>query len=612
MAASGIPIGSSLRYTSPIPVLTNAAFANSAGRLAPGQLRHTAWDYHEQDTATYWRVKPLAQCFLADGTTPATQAGTWGTLGAHWTPQGTGTGAGGPAIATTDDLPSGLNADRQYFGVLPNSRLQALEARVHAVAPDGVTYGFTTVQEAADYTSQNGGGTIYTANDIIGTVTLSGNTSLIAPSATLSLAGNPSAAALILSNCNGRVWLKAINRTGGVTGLAVSQNGGVVQLIGDVYAQGGYNAISCTNGTLNYTGTATLVSRASYNIGGEKITVLANGAAANVVLNGRIVIDSDTLQDALVAVFNSSVVCNSSIQVLTQGYAVRCVQSRLDVYGTITSADRGIRYINSGFLNIYGTVDLRGSLSTGQYIAPLILARFPVNATAGEHVTLWPSASLLAPTGQAITENGTGASMFPQTLRIVGVPAISGAIDANTTVSYVTTQPSGGPGGSTPQATSTTLGTVRGGGTGNVTVNGDGSLTAPTASGSGITAAQLEAVRTKIALGSTKTSSFTLALADAGNMIAVNSASDAILTIPTNATVLIPDGTVIYLRPTGAGAIVISPTPISASLTAVPSTAGTVKVRHPDGHGRSAKVWGDCFLQYMGNDDWVFSGYTAI
>ena len=117
--ASGIQIGSSFRLTSPIPTLVNAVFLNAAGRLAAGQLRNTAWDYHQQDTATYWRIKPQAACFLANGTTAVTQAGTWGTLEAHWTPGSGGVGTQGPigpagpaGAASTVPGPTGPNGNR--------------------------------------------------------------------------------------------------------------------------------------------------------------------------------------------------------------------------------------------------------------------------------------------------------------------------------------------------------------------------------------------------------------------------------------------------------------------------------------------------------------------
>lgn len=112
--AKGIPVGSSTRLTSPIPHLANASFANEAARLAPGQLRHTAWDYHQESDGTYWRIKARAACFLADGTTVATQAGTWGTLADHWVAQGAGAGEEftlNPTITT-----GGIVAGNEYTG----------------------------------------------------------------------------------------------------------------------------------------------------------------------------------------------------------------------------------------------------------------------------------------------------------------------------------------------------------------------------------------------------------------------------------------------------------------------------------------------------------------
>ena len=86
--ATGIKVGSGFRYTSPVATNINAAPLTASARKAAGQVRHIAWDYCEQGTGTYWRILPLAQCFVADPNSddqlPATQAGSWGTLDSHW------------------------------------------------------------------------------------------------------------------------------------------------------------------------------------------------------------------------------------------------------------------------------------------------------------------------------------------------------------------------------------------------------------------------------------------------------------------------------------------------------------------------------------------------
>lgn len=130
---AGISLGSSFRLTSPIPLLTNAVFTDRTQRLAAGQLRNTSWDYHQQDTATYWRIKPLAQCFLADGTTLTTQFGTWGTLDIHWTQGSGGVGTQGPAGPT-----GAAGADSTVVGPTGAAGIDGATIRYYAAAPAGV------------------------------------------------------------------------------------------------------------------------------------------------------------------------------------------------------------------------------------------------------------------------------------------------------------------------------------------------------------------------------------------------------------------------------------------------------------------------------------------
>lgn len=81
---AGVKKGSSDNLTSPIPHLLNADFLTAAARLTAGQVHYPGRDYYQRDTDTHYRLLALAKCFLADGVTAATQAGTWGTLEAHW------------------------------------------------------------------------------------------------------------------------------------------------------------------------------------------------------------------------------------------------------------------------------------------------------------------------------------------------------------------------------------------------------------------------------------------------------------------------------------------------------------------------------------------------
>lgn len=80
----GLKISASLLLSTSQPLLANASFASAAARLALGQLRHASWRYSQELPDAHYRLQPLASCFLSNGTTPATQAGTWGSLEAHW------------------------------------------------------------------------------------------------------------------------------------------------------------------------------------------------------------------------------------------------------------------------------------------------------------------------------------------------------------------------------------------------------------------------------------------------------------------------------------------------------------------------------------------------
>ena len=84
----GVRKGSSDNLTSPIPHLLNADFLTAVARLTAGQVHYAGRDYYQRDTDTHYRLLALPKCFLADGTTPATQNGTWGTIEAHWVAQG--------------------------------------------------------------------------------------------------------------------------------------------------------------------------------------------------------------------------------------------------------------------------------------------------------------------------------------------------------------------------------------------------------------------------------------------------------------------------------------------------------------------------------------------
>lgn len=68
------------------PTFVGSSYASAADRKAANQARYTDTPVKQRDGKYYsfWVLRPLDQCFLADGTTPATNRGTWGTLDAHW------------------------------------------------------------------------------------------------------------------------------------------------------------------------------------------------------------------------------------------------------------------------------------------------------------------------------------------------------------------------------------------------------------------------------------------------------------------------------------------------------------------------------------------------
>ncbi len=74
----------------------------------------------------------------------------------------------------------------------------------------------------------------------------------------------------------------------------------------------------------------------------------------------------------------------------------------------------------------------------------------------------------------------------------------------------------------------------------------------------GVTAAQLETVRTTLPASATQTGAYTLAAADAGNVVPLNAAGALTLTIPADANLALPVGTVLSLSQEGAGAVTVA------------------------------------------------------
>lgn len=95
----------------------------------------------------------------------------------------------------------------------------------------------------------------------------------------------------------------------------------------------------------------------------------------------------------------------------------------------------------------------------------------------------------------------------------------------------------------------------------------------------------------------TQSASYTLALADAGVVVEMNSASANTLTIPPNTTAAIPVGTIIEVFQLGAGQTTIA--------------AGSgVTLRAPDG-AKLAKQYASASLRKRGTNEWVLAGSVS-
>jgi hypothetical protein len=96
----------------------------------------------------------------------------------------------------------------------------------------------------------------------------------------------------------------------------------------------------------------------------------------------------------------------------------------------------------------------------------------------------------------------------------------------------------------------------------------------------------------------TKTASYTLALADAGTMVEMNVASANTVTIPLNSAVAFPVGTIIEVRQYGAGATTIA-------------IAGGVTVRQTTSSLRMRVQYSSASLHKRATDEWVVTGDLA-
>jgi hypothetical protein len=93
---------------------------------------------------------------------------------------------------------------------------------------------------------------------------------------------------------------------------------------------------------------------------------------------------------------------------------------------------------------------------------------------------------------------------------------------------------------------------------------------------------------------STKTANYTLALADAGTVVEMNSSSARTVTIPINSSVAFPVGTVIEVQRLGTGLVAIVPT-------------GGVTLHSPAGVAARAQ-YSSILLRKRATDEWVVAG----
>lgn len=94
----------------------------------------------------------------------------------------------------------------------------------------------------------------------------------------------------------------------------------------------------------------------------------------------------------------------------------------------------------------------------------------------------------------------------------------------------------------------------------------------------------------------TQTASYTLVLADAGKLVEMNVASANTLTIPLNASVAFPVGTVINVRQYGAG---------------VTTIGGSATIRSRGSLVNLAGTYAEAALTKRATDEWVASGDLA-
>jgi hypothetical protein len=135
---------------------------------------------------------------------------------------------------------------------------------------------------------------------------------------------------------------------------------------------------------------------------------------------------------------------------------------------------------------------------------------------------------------------------------------------------------------------STSVGTV-------TSVSGTGTVSGITLSGSVTSSGNLTLGGAFRPISEEKIANFTLALADEGKVLRVNSSSNIVVTIPLNSAVAFPIDTEIALIRYGSGEVSVSPT-------------GGVTLNSAEGHRKIFNRYGTVALKKIGTDEWILSG----
>lgn len=96
-----------------------------------------------------------------------------------------------------------------------------------------------------------------------------------------------------------------------------------------------------------------------------------------------------------------------------------------------------------------------------------------------------------------------------------------------------------------------------------------------------------------------QTVAYTLAAGDGGKVVEVDSATAVAVTVPDNATVAFPIGTVVVVRQVGAGAVSVA-------------AAAGVTIRSAGGALRLSAQYAEATLTKRGTDEWVLAGSIAV